>query len=156
MMVLTFGLAMAQGNGQPRRDMQHGSRPSIEDFMAEKTRFMLKEMHLSAADSAKFVPLFTELQKEKADLIRKYGSGMREVSMKLRRNEAVADSMYVKIVMNEAEMQVADAMVEKKYLEMFQTILTPQQLFNYQNAARKFKSNMMNRPQQRRPQGANR
>lgn len=146
--MLSFVALMAQGRPERNGAMQRSQRPSFEQFMAEKTQFMLAEMKLPQADSAKFVPVFQELQKAKGELMRRYGS-MRETYMRIRRNEQIADSLYIKAVMNESELQVADARLEQEYLVKFSKVLTPKQLFDYNEANKKFKNSFMNRPRSR-------
>lgn len=146
---LCFTVLFAQS-----RPTQHGhhngaagsSRPSFEQFMAEKTQFMLNEMKLPAADSANFVPLYQALQREKGELLKQY-SETRKVYMRMRNNEPVADSLYIKAVMSDAALQVADAQLEETYLQKFSKVLSPRQLFSYQEATKKFKNSFMsNRP----------
>lgn len=133
--------AVAQNNGGGDRQF-----PSFEQFMAEKICFLVKEMKLNAADSTKFISVYQELQREKGQLMMKY-RGTRDVIRKIRRGETVADSLYIKVVNIDAQVQAEDAQLELKYIDRFAKVLTPKQLFDYRQAEKKFKNNLM----QRRP-----
>ena len=146
--VLVGVMSLSAQNNHDRRRGDNGNRPSFEQFMAEKTNFMVKEMSLNAADSTRFVALYMQLQKEKGELMRKYRNG-REVFRKLHDGEELPDSLYLKVVLNDAKIQEEDARLEREYVEKFAQILTPKQLFSYMVADRKFKNSFM----QRRPGG---
>lgn len=148
LLVLLVGMVGANAQNQENRRGNNGNRPSFEQFMAEKTNFMVKEMNLNAADSTRFVALYMQLQKEKGALMHKYRNG-REVFRKLHNGEELPDSLYLKVVLNDAKIQEEDARLEREYVEKFAKILTPKQLFSYMVADRKFKNNFM----QRRPGG---
>ena len=149
-LLLTTAFALvAQNTGNqhnPNRPNGPGNMPSFEQFLADKTAFMVKEMQLNKNDSVKFVDLYMKLQQEKGTLMRKYRSD-REVFRRLREGAELPDSLYLKIVFNDSQMQVEDAKLERDYLDKFSKILTPKQLFAYMLADRKFKNSFM----QRRP-----
>lgn len=149
--VLVGVLSLSAQNNHGRRG-DNGNRPSFEQFLAEKTNFMVKEMCLNATDSTHFVTLYMQLQKEKGELMRKYRNG-REVFQKLHSGEELPDSLYLKIVMNDAKIQEEDARLEREYVEKFAKILTPKQLFSYMVADRKFKNSFMQRRPNARDKG---
>ncbi len=149
--VLVGVLSLSAQNNHSRRG-DNGYRPSFEQFLAEKTNFMVKEMCLNATDSTHFVTLYMQLQKEKGELMRKYRNG-REVFQKLHSGEELPDSLYLKIVMNDAKIQEEDARLEREYVEKFAKILTPKQLFSYMVADRKFKNSFMQRRPNARDKG---
>lgn len=133
--------------GQPARGREgRGGIPSFEQFMAEKTNFMVKEMKLNAADSTRFVSIYMQLQQEKGKLMQKYRNG-REVFQKMRQGEELEDSLYMRIVINDAQIQLEDAKLEREYIDKFAKVLTPKQVFSLMLAERKFKNTFM----QRRP-----
>ncbi len=146
LLVFLLGIGCVNAQNHENRRGNNGNRPSFEQFLAEKTNFMVKEMCLNAADSTRFVALYMQLQKEKGALMHKYRNG-REVFRKLHNGEELPDSLYLKIVMNDAKIQEEDARLEREYVEKFAKILTPKQLFSYMVADRKFKNSFM----QRRP-----
>lgn len=132
--------------GQNRRNGDEEKRPSFEQFLAHKTSFMVREMQLNEADSVRFVGVYMQLQKEKGELMRKYHTG-HEVFQKIKAGTEWPDSLYLRIVFNDAQLQMEDTQLERQYLDKFSKILTPKQLFMYMMADRKFKNSFM----QRRP-----
>lgn len=148
--MLIFGLLLvissnATASNQEKGEEARRQRPSFEQFMAEKIRFLVQEMKLNASDSANFVVVYQQLQKEKGDLMRKYHSN-REIARRIRSGETMPDSLYLKIVMSDAQLQVEDAQLEKTYLEKLSKVLTAKQLYEYQWAERKFRNSFMQRP----------
>ncbi len=135
-----------QGQGK------EGPRASFEEFLAQRTHFFIQEMKLNEADSAKFVGVYQQLMKDKGELMRKYHID-REIWHKIRKGEVMADSIYIRIIENDAKMQVEDAQLELSYVERFLKVLTPRQLFEYRQAERKFRSNFMRRD--KKPNGQN-
>lgn len=122
-----------------------GPNLSFEQFMAGRISFLVKEMKLNEKDSVQFVKVYNEMMAEKGQLMRKYRGG-RELYHKLFTGQNVPDSLYTKVVMANAKLQLEDAQLEMTYLEKFSKILTPRQLFDYQSGERKFRSDMMQRP----------
>lgn len=116
--------------------------PSFEEFMAQRTHFFIQEMKLNDADSAKFVGVYKNLMKDKGELMHKYHVD-REVWRKIRSGESLPDSIYVRLVNNDAKMQVEDAQLELQYVEHLSKVLTPKQVFEYRQAEKKFRSNFM-------------
>lgn len=135
-------IAQPHGTRRPHMNNHGGPRPSFEQYMNEKTSFILSEMQLSSADSAKFVPMFKDLQVAKAELMRKYGSS-RRVNASIRRNEPVADSLKVKAALDEAALQVEDAELEKQFLQKLSAEFPAEQVNLYTQAVRKFKDEVM-------------
>ncbi len=146
--MLVFGLilalsanAMAQDDNR-KGDGGHRNRPSFEQFMAEKIHFLVQEMKLNAADSSSFIAVYKQLQAEKGKLMQKH-RGEWEIARKIRHGESVADSLYTKLTVGNAQLQVEDARLELEYLDHFAKVLTPKQLFDYQQAEKKFKNTFM-------------
>ncbi|MBP5717017.1 MAG: hypothetical protein J6W69_07865 [Bacteroidales bacterium] len=139
-------LANVPAIAQERGNRGNGERqyPSFEQFMAEKIHFLVQEMKLNATDSAQFITVYQELQREKGQLMAKY-RGTRDIVRKIRNGETVADSLYIKVVNIDAQVQAEDAQLELKYIEKFAKVLTPKQLFDYRQAEKKFKNNFMQR-----------
>ena len=129
--------AQSQGDKSNRE-----KRPSFEEFMAQRTHFFIQEMKLNDADSAKFVAVYQQLMKDKGDLMRKYHVG-RELWHQLRNGETLADSVYIRLVQNDAKLQAEDAQLELSYVDRFAKVLTPRQLFEYRQAEKKFRSDFM-------------
>lgn len=127
---------------QPKGDGKH---PGFEKFMQEKVAFIVSEMHLPASDSARFVPVYKELLQKKGKLFAKYSTAGRDLRRwhKVHKAEAAPDSLYLRAVRGEAQLHLEDARLEQQYLERFEKILAPRQLFDYTRAEKKFKAKFM-------------
>ncbi len=128
--------------GQGEGDKQ---RPSFESFLRTKCDMVVHELGLSPKDSARFIPIYQELLREKSGLYRKYGGG-RRISMAVERGEAVADSSLMRVILNHSQLQVEDAQLEHRYLIRLSGVLTPVQLYKLQRAEQKFRTNVVRRP----------
>ena len=131
---------------QEHKPQSGHERQSFEQFMASKTRFLVQEMKLEAADSVRFVEVYQQLMKDKGALMHRYHQN-RDVMHRIRKGEVVADSVYTRLVNDEAALQVEDAQLEQSYLERFSKVLTPRQLYDYRMAEKKFKNNFMKKKQ---------
>ena len=135
--------ALAQNDR--RNDGENGQRPSFESFMRTKCDM---ELGLSQKDSSRFIPIYQELLKEKAELYKKYGGG-RRIRMKVDMGESVPDTTLMRVIYNNSQLQVEDAQLEHRYLLRLSGVLTPMQLYKLQNAEQKFRTSIMRRPQNR-------
>lgn len=143
---LTAAPALAQeGKGDSRRQ-----KPSFEQFMADKTRFLMAEMQLPAADSAKFVPLYRQMMKAKGQLMRKYRP-QRGLARRHKSGEAIPDSVYQKAVFDDITLRIEDAKLEQEYLHKFAKVLTPKQLYSYQLAEKRFIDKLARQPRREEP-----
>lgn len=136
-------MALAQGRHEgPKPGSKSEGRPSFEKFMQEKTDFIVREMQLPQAASAQFVDLYKEMQLEKGKTMQKFHD-RRTAIHKARRGEQATDAEYLEAARAEVSLSVEDAMIDQKYLERFEKVLTPEQLFRYVQAEKKFKSQFM-------------
>ncbi len=138
--------ALAQNDR--RNDDANGQRPSFESFMRTKCDMVVHELGLSQKDSSRFIPIYQELLKEKAELYKKYG-GSRRIRMKVDMGESVPDTTLMRVIYNNSQLQVEDAQLEHRYLLRLSGVLTPMQLYKLQNAEQKFRTSIMRRPQNR-------
>lgn len=142
----TCVMAQAPRNNNEHRPHPAGQRPhmSIEEFLQMKTDFIIKEMHLGAADSAKFAPIYAAQQKAKGQSMQKYHND-RQVMRKIFTGQNVTDEEYLKAIENEVQMPIEEAQSDKACVEKLKGVLTPKQIYDYLRAERKFKAEMMNR-----------
>lgn len=127
-------------------------RPNFEKYLEDRVSFVTKVMQLSPADSVKFVPVYKEMLKEKGDLMFKFHH------VRIRPNQQYADSTYTNVALAEAQYKIEDAKCDMKYIEKFQKILTPKQVYSYTVAEKMFVGSFMGRNQAnsnrgQRPQG---
>lgn len=132
-------LAQRQTDGQ-----RQGKRDGFERFLHTKCDMVVHELGLNPQDSAKFIPIYHELQSEKSKLYRKYGGG-RAVRMQLNADVQVPDSTLLRVIHNSAQLQVEDAMLEQRFVARFLTVLSPIQLYKLQLAEQKFKTEAIKR-----------
>lgn len=133
---------LPEDNDRPRMVAQRHF--DFNEYLDTKCSAVVKEMGLNAQDSARFVPVYRELQQKKSELYRKYG-GNREVRQRIANGENVADSTLMRVVRNYAARQVEDAKIEQQYVDKLSRVLTPLQLYNLQRAEQTFKNDMMRR-----------
>lgn len=143
---VVFTLLPAQPREKNQKDARSSHRPNPERFIEDKTRFIVREMKLSSADSLRFVPAYKQLQKEKFLLMKRYTASFHDLRRQLGKspNADIHDSLYLKAVEDEYLYNMEDAKLESGYLEKFKTILSPRQLYYYSRAEKKFKRNFMN------------
>lgn len=148
LIVLILSLVMVAGVYAQAQGTQDNKRPSIEEFMMMKTNFIIKDLQLSAADSAKFVPMYRQYQKEKGELMRS-ATGGHAIGRKLMKHETVTDEDYLAAARGEVDYKAKDAELAKKWLSKFESVLTPQQLFTLLRAEEHFAADMMGRNHRR-------
>lgn len=122
---------------------QH-KRPSFEQFQQMKLDFIVKEMGLNNNEIQKFAPLYKELIKERSALYGKYRENGK-IKHAIRTGQAVADTTLQRISRDDANLQIEDAKLEQEYQQKFESILTPQQICNWREAEKKFRTDVMRR-----------
>ncbi len=147
----TISVATTPAAAQGPQGPVGSNRPSLQQFIQDKTQFVLREMRLSPADSARFAPVYAQLQVEKANLMRTHmqvGQDARKAYPGLK-PEQWPDSVKLAMVRAEYRLGVEDATLELHYLGRFEQILTPEQLLRYTHAEKSFKQKFMNGGPQR-------
>ena len=126
----------------------HGGRGASADgfdrYLHTKCDMVVHELGLSPKDSARFIPIYHELQEEKSKLYRKYG-GSRRVRLAIESGQQVADSTLLRVIHNNAQLQVEDAQLEQRFMARFLSVITPLQFYRMQQAEQKFKTEMVKR-----------
>jgi Spy/CpxP family protein refolding chaperone len=139
-------LSMAQEGPNPETGEK---QPSFEEFLRHKTDYIVTEMKLDDATAQKFRPLYEELQKAKGALFQKYGNAFRDLRREMKKtNGQVSDELYLRTVKNEAQLNFEDAQLERDYLNKFEMVLTPKQLYEYVKAEKHFKAQFWNKGKQ--------
>lgn len=128
----------------PSSRVKKSQEENLEQFLHSKCNQVIRELALNSFDSAHFEPVYHEMQKEKLLLFRKYG-GMRTVRLAIEAGQTLPDSTLMRVVNNNARLQVEDALLEQRYMNQLARILTPLQLFKLQLAEQKFRSEMLKR-----------
>lgn len=144
-MAMLLPMAMMAQRDARSRDTNDSGRPSrlgFEQYLDQKCASVVLELGLNSQDSARFVPIYRELQHEKGRLWHKYG-GSRRVRRAIDNGEQVADTTLMRVVNNQARLQAEDAQLELRYIERFAQVLTPMQIYKLQQAEQKFKTETM-------------
>lgn len=127
----------------------------FEQFLDQKCAAVVAEIGLSAQDSARFVPMYRELQQQKSKLWHKYG-GARRVRRAIEQGESVADTTLMRVIINQSKLQVEDAQLQQAFIERVSKVLTPMQVYRLQQAEQRYKAEVMqrrNRENGPRPEG---
>lgn len=140
-LLLTF---LGQVTAQQKPAHHPGQPDGFDQYLHTKCDMVVHELGLSPKDSARFIPIYHELQAEKSKLFRKYG-GSRRVRMAISAGQTVADSTLLRIIHNNAQLQVEDAQLEQRFMARFLSVLTPLQFYKLQQAEQKFKTEMVKR-----------
>lgn len=120
-------------------------RASFEQFQQMKLDFIVKEMGLTQAEINKFAPIYKELSAEKSALYRKYRASNGAARRAMREGKELADTTMQRISREEAQLQIEDAKIEQEYQQKFEAVLTPQQIFDWREAEKKFRTEVMRR-----------
>lgn len=135
----------AQGVKAPRtKQVPLVKNENFDSYLHAKCDLVVHELGLNPVDSAKFIVIYHELQQEKSALYQKYGGG-RKVRLALASGQTVADTTIMRVLHNNAQLQVEDALLEQRYLARFLGVLTPIQLYKLQLAEQKFKTDVVKR-----------
>ena len=121
-----------QPQGRQRREM-----PNFDKYLQDRIAFVTGVMKLDPADSIKFVPLYKEKLKAKGELM------MNSRHYRIMPNQQYADSIYTNAAMAETQYKIDDAKIDMEYLKKFEKVLTPKQLFSYQQAEKMFIGSFM-------------
>jgi len=140
LLLLPLGL-LAQ---RPAHGGHQDQRGGFDQYLHNKCDMVVHELGLSPRDSARFIPIYHELQAEKSKLFVKYG-GSRQVRVAIESGRHVADTTLLRVLHNNAQLQVEDAMLEQRFMSRFLTVLSPMQFYKMQQAEQKFKAEMMKR-----------
>lgn len=150
LLAMLMGTTLSLAQDGPRSEPGE-KRPSFEEFLRTKTEYIVREMKLDEATSAKFIPLYEELQKAKGALFQKYGHAFGDLRREMKKNNGVvADHLYLQAVKNDAQLSFEDAQLERDYLNKFEMVLTPKQLYEYVKAEKHFKAQYWNKGRQGR------
>lgn len=125
------------------RDSQKERQQRTEwnrEMLQAKIDFMSRELKLTDQQKEKFGPAFESMDRETSKLFQQTRSMTKSVYDKGEKatdleREKAAEAMF--------EMKSKEGEIEMKYYKKFKEILTPQQIFEYKNAERKFNKELM-------------
>jgi len=124
--LLTFGLLCGYAQEPKKFD--------VKEFKQEKREFIIKEVGLSNEEAARFFPLSEELMDKKYELNRAIRIEGRALKAKQNATAAEYDVLMNKIL----DMHIREAELEKEYYSKFKEVLSPEKLYKYHRAEKKF------------------
>jgi len=131
--VIGISTAFAQGKG-------NGSRAKwMREMKQTKLEYLSKELSIKQDQKIKFTELYNAMQAELYKLRTETNSMRKNV----QENGNATDLEYEKAAEALFEFKIKEGNIEKKYFEKFRTVLTPQQLFLFKKAEKKWMKELM-------------
>ena len=125
--MLTSGVSAQQKKGYKK----HFER---EVFETKRNAFITAEVGLTPEEAAQFIPLCNELRQKKFEL----GRDCRKLNRIIQRQKEPTDADYEKVIDANLAYDIEEVQLNKEYFEKFKKILSPQKIFKYMKAERKF------------------
>ncbi|MDR1407405.1 MAG: hypothetical protein LBJ23_05085 [Tannerella sp.] len=110
-----------------------------QEFMTKRNAYITAEAKLTAEEAVEFIPLENQMK----DKLFEIGHECRKQNRELRSKKSPSDEMYLKLVDCNIETRLKEAQLEKEYYDRFKKILSPEKLYNYQQAEFKFMREFM-------------
>lgn len=123
---------------QAQAEKQHRNFDK-ENFIARRNAYITAEVGLTPEEAADFIPLCNKFQQEMFDI----GRQARRLSREVRQNKNATDADYNKVIDECVDVNLKQAQLEKEYYNKFKKILSPQKLYKYLNAEKKFAREFM-------------
>jgi len=136
--LLSFGLMSA--NAQDKKP-DESKREKIEKFKERKAEFLKKELQLTDAEAAAFIPLVNELMEKKYEVYRNARTNIRDMRNKTEKSEAD----YKKTIEGMLDSQIKEAELQKEYYQKFMKVLPIEKVYKYHEADMKFMKNSVDK-----------
>ena len=127
-------------------------RMDMADYEKRKKEFVLKEAGLSKEEADRYFPLTNELTKKKFELHRRH----REKVERIKENSNISEAEYRKKLIEDVDMKMKEAALEKEYSGKFEKVLAPEKLYRAQQAEKRFIQNEVTRFRSNRDNNRNR
>lgn len=112
-----------------------GQQQRMEQFKAEKKKFLIQRIGLSENESRQFFPIYEEMQEKKMKLNHSVRKMAREVD---RSAETLSDRAYLDAADALQSLAAKEAEIDKSYYDAIKKILSPQKLLKFQRAEMAF------------------
>ena len=112
---------------------------SKEQFREKQQQYIKDKAGLTKEESAKFFPLYFELQDKKFS----YNKEMWNKVRKTKESENVTDAEYSKIIEDFIKTRIKIDELELEYLHRYKKILSPKKIYNIQRAETKFSRELL-------------
>lgn len=118
----------------PTWAQKEGKHLNPEEILKMKIDFISKEIELREDQRAKFVDLYSQMQKERMAAFKK----KKEAEKKIRNNPNAPDAEYERV--NQASQQLKN--IEASYEKKFEAFLSKKQIYQMKEAEKKFRQTM--------------
>lgn len=154
---LSFGLMSV--SAQDKNKTNESKRDRIERYKEKKAEFLKKELQLTDAEAAAFIPLANELMDKKYEANRNSRMQLRTMREKTEKS----DADYQQAIDGMLNSQIKEAELQKEYYQKFMKVLPIEKVYKYHEAEMKFMRNSIdkkdrmhkdgNGPSDKKPQG---
>ncbi|MBQ8875235.1 MAG: hypothetical protein IJY60_08035 [Bacteroides sp.] len=117
---------------------KQGKGCSEEEFRAKKQAYLTEQAGLTEEESAKFFPIYYELQALKKDVNRKAWKKVRE-----GKNPETTEAQYEDILNGFIDAEEQNCNLDKEYLKKYQSVLSNKKIYMVLRAEIKFNRNML-------------
>lgn len=107
---------------------------NMADYEKRKREFVTKEAGLTNEEASKYFPLSNELTQKKFQLNRNH----RDKVQRMKENNNISEEEYRKMLGDDVDVKLKEAELDKEYATKFEKVLSPEKLFNAQQAERNF------------------
>ena len=111
---------------------------SEEEFKAKKQAYLAEQAELTEEESAKFFPIYFELQALKKDVNKKAWK-----KALVGKDPQTSEEQYEEILNEFIHAEVQNCELDKKYLKKYQAVLTNKKIYMVLRAEIKFNRNML-------------
>lgn len=136
--LLSFGLISV--NGQDKKT-EENKRDRIERYKEKKAEFLKKELQLTDAEAAAFIPLVNELMDKKYEAYRSARMNIKSMRDKTEKTEAD----YKRSIDGMLDSQIKEAELQKEYYQKFMKVLPIEKVYKYHEAEMKFMKSSMDK-----------
>ena len=136
-LIVLFTLLAVNLNAQ-----QDASRKKrIEEYRKKHIAYIEERVHLTQTQSEKFWPIYNEFQDKKILLLRPYRKKVKAFNT----ISTPSDEEYQDIVMEGLETKKREIELTQQYYSKFQEILSPQELYDFNQAEESFNKEYLKR-----------
>jgi hypothetical protein len=119
---------------------QNSHQQRWEEMRAKRAVFYAEQIGFTTEEAQRFWPVFNELQGKKDALHKKSFAQFRNAKRDNKGNRIIDYSKVTDEIIN---MKVQEAVLDKSYHLRFKRILSPEKLFRYYNAERKWAGQLL-------------
>lgn len=130
--VLFLSISLVSVNAQDKADT--GKRDRIERYKEKKAEFLKKELQLTDAEAAAFIPLVNELMDKKYEAYRNARVNVKN----MRDKKEKTDADYKSAIDGMLNSQIKEAELQKEYYKKFMEVLPMEKVYKYHQADMKF------------------